>query len=80
MSGKWVGHPAQLFACLLAFRRAITATRIDAELRSLEAYSAAVAREKGTTIICGVMTDRAPGSRHAAFRSRPSGARVALTS
>ncbi len=23
MSGKWVGHPAQLFACLLAFRTAL---------------------------------------------------------
>jgi citrate lyase subunit beta/citryl-CoA lyase len=63
MSGKWVGHPAQLFACLLAFRRAIPAARIESELRSLEAYRAAVAQERGTTIIGGVMTDRA-NDRH----------------
>jgi citrate lyase subunit beta/citryl-CoA lyase len=63
MSGKWVGHPAQLFAVLLAFQRAIPAERIEAELCSVEAYSAAVAQERGTTIIGGVMTDRA-NDRH----------------
>lgn len=63
LSGKWVGHPAQLFACLLAYRQAIPAERIAAEIRNLEAYSKAVAAEKGTTVIGGVMTDRA-NDRH----------------
>jgi citrate lyase subunit beta/citryl-CoA lyase len=63
MSGKWVGHPAQLFACLLAFRRAIPAERIATEIRNLEAYTQSVAAEKGTTVIGGVMTDRA-NDRH----------------
>jgi len=63
MSGKWVGHPAQLFACLLAYRGAFSPERLAEEVRKVEAYRAAVAGEKGTTIIGGVMTDRA-NDRH----------------
>lgn len=63
MSGKWVGHPAQLFACLVAYRSALPAARIDEEIRRVEAYRASVAGEKGATIIGGLMTDRA-NDRH----------------
>lgn len=63
MSGKWVGHPAQLFACLVAYRSALSASRIEEELRRVEAYRASVAGEKGATIIGGLMTDRA-NDRH----------------
>jgi len=63
MSGKWVGHPAQLFACLVAYRSALPMSRIEEELRRVEAYRASVAGEKGATIIGGLMTDRA-NDRH----------------
>ncbi len=63
MSGKWVGHPAQLFACLLAYRTALSKHRIEHEVARLEAYHAAVAEQKGATMIAGLMTDRA-NDRH----------------
>ncbi len=63
MSGKWVGHPAQLLACLVAYRSALPAARIEEEVRRVEAYRASVAGEKGATIIGGLMTDRA-NDRH----------------
>lgn len=63
MAGKWVGHPAQLFACLVAYRSALPKARIDEEVRRIEAYQQAVAAEKGATMIGGLMTDRA-NDRH----------------
>lgn len=69
MDGKWVGHPAQLFACLLAFRSAFPQKEIDAEVSKIEAYDKAVAAELGATIIEGVMSDRAT-DRHARARLR----------
>ena len=63
MSGKWVGHPAQLVACLLAYRQALSDDRIAAEVRNVEAYQASVDAQKGATIIDGVMADRA-NDRH----------------
>lgn len=70
MSGKWVGHPAQLFATLLAFDEPYEAAALDTEVRKVEAYQHAVAVEgRGATIIDGVMSDRAT-DRHARERLR----------
>ena len=69
MDGKWVGHPAQLFACLLAFKSALPKEQIEAEVSKIEAYDKAVAAELGATIIEGVMSDRAT-DRHARARLR----------
>ncbi len=65
MLGKWVGHPAQLFAVLLAFEAALRPEVLEHEAAKLAAYHAAVHQEaKGATIIGGVMSDRAT-DRHA---------------
>jgi citrate lyase beta subunit len=65
MSGKWVGHPAQLFAVLLAHEVAFSPELLNAEAAKLEAYKASVEGEaKGATMIEGVMSDRAT-DRHA---------------
>ena len=64
MTGKWVGHPAQLFAVLLAFEAGQTDAALDAEATKLEAYQSALDAEQGATMIEGVMSDRAT-DRHA---------------
>ena len=64
MLGKWVGHPAQLFAVLLAYEAALTDVALEHEAAKLEAYEAAVAADQGATMIGGVMSDRAT-DRHA---------------
>lgn len=64
MLGKWVGHPAQLFAVLLAYEAALTDDALEREAAKLEAYDAAVAADQGATMIAGVMSDRAT-DRHA---------------
>lgn len=64
MSGKWVGHPAQLFAVLLAWEAGVSDDAIAAEAAKLAAYASAVANEVGATMIEGVMSDRAT-DRHA---------------
>jgi citrate lyase subunit beta / citryl-CoA lyase len=65
MLGKWVGHPAQLFAVLLAFEAGLDTEALEAEATKLETYSASVEDEaKGATMIGGVMSDRAT-DRHA---------------
>lgn len=64
MLGKWVGHPAQLFAVLLAFEAGLDAAALEAEAAKLEAYAGAVDDGRGATIIGGVMSDRAT-DRHA---------------
>lgn len=64
MTGKWVGHPAQLFAVLLAFEMGQSDASLDAEAAKLEAYKAALDAEQGATMIDGVMSDRAT-DRHA---------------
>jgi citrate lyase beta subunit len=69
MTGKWVGHPAQLFAVTLADRTSFPTSAIEKELRKLESYAQAVANELGATIIEGVMSDRAT-DRHARNRLR----------
>lgn len=64
MVGKWVGHPAQLFAVLVAYEAGLTAQALEHEASKLEAYDAALAAEQGATMIAGVMSDRAT-DRHA---------------
>ncbi len=65
MAGKWVGHPAQLFAVLLAFETGLEPAALEAEAAKLEVYRQAVEVEaRGATIIGGVMSDRAT-DRHA---------------
>ena len=64
MLGKWVGHPAQLFAVLLAYEAGLTDAALEHEAAKLEAYDAAVAADQGATMIAGVMSDRAT-DRHA---------------
>jgi citrate lyase beta subunit len=64
MTGKWVGHPAQLFAVLLAFEAGRSDETLEAEAAKLGAYQAAIDAEQGATMIGGVMSDRAT-DRHA---------------
>ncbi|MBX3030504.1 MAG: hypothetical protein KF809_10110 [Chloroflexi bacterium] len=65
MLGKWVGHPAQLFAVLLAYETGFTDAALEAEAAKLAAYDTAVHQEgRGATMIAGVMSDRAT-DRHA---------------
>jgi citrate lyase beta subunit len=65
MAGKWVGHPAQLFATLLAFEAPAGGAALEAAAAGLAAYRAAVEEEgKGATMIGGSMADRAT-DRHA---------------
>jgi citrate lyase beta subunit len=65
MAGKWVGHPAQLFATLLAFDAAFDGGAIDQEAQKLLAYERSEREDgRGATIIDGVMSDRAT-DRHA---------------
>jgi citrate lyase beta subunit len=64
MLGKWVGHPAQLFAVLLAFDDAFTTEGLETEAAKLRTYAAVVEGGKGATMIGGIMSDRAT-DRHA---------------
>jgi citrate lyase beta subunit len=59
MSGKWVGHPLQLFVVRLAYRLAFPEAAINSEMEKIEAYSRAVEAEVGATMIAGAMSDRA---------------------
>jgi citrate lyase beta subunit len=64
MLGKWVGHPAQLFAVLLAYEAGLTDDVLEQEAAKLEAYETALRADQGATMIGGVMSDRAT-DRHA---------------
>jgi citrate lyase beta subunit len=65
MLGKWVGHPAQLFAVLLAFRAGLQSASLEAEVAKIDSYRRAVDDDaRGAIIIDGVMSDRAT-DRHA---------------
>jgi citrate lyase beta subunit len=64
MLGKWVGHPAQLFAVLLAFDGAFTDATLEEEAAKLATYAEVVTAGKGATMIGGIMSDRAT-DRHA---------------
>jgi citrate lyase beta subunit len=64
MQGKWVGHPGQLLAVLLAFEAGINEESVENAAATLAAYEVALAAEQGATMIGGVMSDRAT-DRHA---------------
>ena len=64
MTGKWVGHPAQLFAVELAHRSVFSAERVAAAARQITGYRAGVESGRGVTIVDGSMADRAT-ERHA---------------
>ena len=64
MTGKWVGHPAQLFAVELAHRAVFSAERVAAAARQITGYRAGVETGRGVTIVDGSMADRAT-KRHA---------------
>lgn len=69
MDGKWVGHPLQLFIVTLAHRATFREEDLRHEVGKIEAYQKAVEEARGTTIIEGVMSDRAT-DRHARARLR----------
>lgn len=65
MHGKWVGHPAQLFAVILAFEASFEEALLETEAAKLVAYDDVVRQEhRGAAIIDGSMADRAT-DRHA---------------
>ena len=65
LMGKWVGHPAQLFAVLLAADAGYDDAGLEREAAKLEAYRAAAdASGSGAAIVEGDMADRAT-DRHA---------------
>ncbi len=47
MAGRWVGHPLQLVATMLAFSAAFPAAEIEAELDKLERFAGAMEDGKG---------------------------------
>ena len=63
MRGKWVGHPIQLLAVLLAFAEAFSSDRITAALREAGDFADEVARGTGASIIGGRMGDAATDAR-----------------
>ena len=63
MSGKWVGHPAQLLMVQAAYREQIGEQQLQAALKGLESYQQSVSQGLGATIIgegsSAQMADRA---------------------
>jgi citrate lyase beta subunit len=47
MAGRWVGHPLQLIATLLAFRAYFSADSLNADIEVMEAFTEALSTEKG---------------------------------
>jgi citrate lyase beta subunit len=47
MAGRWVGHPLQLLATLLAFRAYFSADSLSQDIEVMEAFSEALSTEKG---------------------------------
>jgi citrate lyase beta subunit len=47
MAGRWVGHPLQLLATILAFRAKFSAESLAADVAVIEEFSEAMASEKG---------------------------------
>lgn len=76
MGGKWVGHPAQLFAVALARRRFFAEQRIERAIRQLDAVALAAREGRGVAVIDGAMIDRATARHARAFLSRAAAAGV----
>lgn len=47
MAGRWVGHPLQLLATLLAFRAYFSADTLSQDIEVMEAFTEALSTEKG---------------------------------
>ena len=47
MAGRWVGHPLQLIATLLAFRAYFSAASLEEDIAVVEAFASALSSEKG---------------------------------
>ena len=47
MAGRWVGHPLQLIATLLAFRAYFSADSLSADIEVMEAFAEALSTERG---------------------------------
>lgn len=77
MSGKWVGHPAQLLMVMAAYRNAIPKKRVQADLKEIEDYTKSVHAGAGATMIGegekAYMADRAT-DRHLRARLRKAAA------
>ncbi|MEW6775526.1 MAG: aldolase/citrate lyase family protein [Bdellovibrionota bacterium] len=69
MSGKWVGHPLQLFMVMIAYGNALRIDIVEKELKELEEYEAARKSGLGAAMIAGKMADRAT-DRHVRNRLR----------
>ncbi len=57
MAGRWVGHPLQLVAALLAFRSTFTPEWVEAIAQSVETFSQALARDQGAVAHDGELMD-----------------------
>lgn len=69
MSGKWVGHPLQLFMVTIAYNEALSHQTVEKELKELEEYQQAKEAGLGAAMIGGKMADRAT-DRHVRNRLR----------
>jgi hypothetical protein len=73
MSGKWVGHPLQLWMVMAAYRDAIEADAVARDLEEIAAYRRAVDSGAGAAILGAgeraYMADRAT-DRHLRARLR----------
>jgi citrate lyase beta subunit len=63
LTGRWVGHPLQLLATMLAFRSALRPEVIEAEVTRLEEFAAAIAADAGAVAsskgqLLDIATDR----------------------
>jgi citrate lyase beta subunit len=70
MAGKWVGHPAQLFAAMLAFDDAFTDEHVEREARVLGHRVDGVGSSAGVGMFEGLMADRATDRRSHTFLRR----------
>ena len=77
MSGKWVGHPAQLLMVLVAYHEQISEQQVEKTIDALNAYQSSVEQGKGATILAGPdgaqMADRAT-DRHLRIQLRRAAA------
>jgi citrate lyase subunit beta/citryl-CoA lyase len=63
MRGKWVGHPLQLLAVLLAFADAYSPERIEEALAEAGLYTEAASGGRGVDLIGTAMSDAATDAR-----------------
>jgi len=74
MAGKWVGHPAQLFAVELAARTFYAPDRLAAAAASIAALAEARRNGRGVAAFAGRMIDRATDRQARAFLARAAAA------